>query len=310
MSLPRVLEDGAERTSAILRFLDLKRLPWRDSVHDLIARFGVAPEPWYGWETIPIGTKLLDGVKVQLNSTVYPYLTASWPLIYYTCGICVGDDEHANFHHAVAQLEQVLGAGRDNSVSNTVSRQWSDDYATVDATIWPRALKLPGNNPSHARHPFLAVTCSIIVQMRYLTPMSAAERNLIESFVPFRKVCDDIELIPRFWENTQHTREFMRRPAPRDGKAFGMSADGSAVITTEDGVASLYRLDRIRDVSVRSIPDERDGPTTHKLSFAVPSDFGAPGELKSIDAATQIGGEPGELQALAKLVGEKLRAVR
>jgi hypothetical protein len=310
MNLPCVLEEGAERNSAILRFLDRKGLPWRDSVRDLIARFGVAPEPWYGWDTIPIGTTLLDGVKVQLNSTVYPYLTASWPLIYYTSGVCVGDDEHANFRHAVAQLEQVLGAGRDNSVSNTVSRQWSDDYATVDATIWPRTLKLPGNNPSHARHPFLAVTCSVIVQMRYLTPMSAAERGLVESFVPLHPISGAVELLPRFWENTQHTREFMRRPAPCGGKAFGTSADGSAIISVQDGVANLYRLDRIRDVSVKSIPDERDGPTTHRLSFAVPGDFGAPGELKSIDAATQIGGDPGELQALAGLVGETLRAVR
>jgi hypothetical protein len=302
----RELTADGEQASPILRFLSAREIPWRKSVRTLIDQYGIENDPWYGWKIIPIrsGTPLLEGLMVPLAANFDVNLNAGYPPIYLQCHLHVSDDAEENFRDATRQLEAALGPGQNSSLSNTHAMRWDDGYARIDATIWPahlRASKM--SNPAHAQHPFLASACHVGVSLKYLTPMSAAETAWAGSFAKLRDVSEDVSLTYPFWDGAQYTREFLRKrgAATDGGRALGVSADGAALIAADTETLSLYPLARVHGSALRSVPDERDGPTTHHLTVQVPKDFTADGACRDVEIARQVG-ESGEIEELAALV--------
>ncbi len=301
---PRELDAAS---SAILRFLDARGLPWRDSAGDLIKRFGTQKDRFYGWDVIPIQAALLDGLKVPLSANFDANLCAAVPLIYFSCQVHRSDDTAANLAFTVQQLEAALGPGTDSSVSNTMARRWEDGYARIEAIVWPRELQHARlSNPSHDRFPFLAFSCHVSILMRYLMPLTAQERTWVRSFQSLRGVSESVALTPAAWEGAQYMREFLRkrRDLPAAGRALGVSGDGAAIVVADTDTMAIVPLARIRGCKLLDEPDERGGPTTYRLVVTVPKDFER--GLRETEIASCVG-EDGELRALADIVRSKLR---
>lgn len=306
---PREWDETGGSSSAILAFLDSRGVPWRKSAGTMIAECGTQSDRWYEWDIIPIPTRvpLLDGLKVSLRANFDRNLCASVPLIYFSCQVHISDDTDANLAHAASQLEAVLGRGTDSSVSNTRARRWDDGYARIEAITWPRELQFAGlSNPAHKRHPFLAFSCHVSIQMTYLAPWSAQERVWARSFQSLHAVSDDTVLTPSGWEGAQYAREFLRKrhDLPAAGRGLGISSDGTAIITVDSETLNILPLNRLRGCEVVTEPDERGGPTTYRLVVSVPKDFES--DLREVEIARRMN-DAGELPALAELVRSKLR---
>ncbi|WP_293676268.1 hypothetical protein [uncultured Phenylobacterium sp.] len=229
---------GPPDATPIHAWLDAAGFPWRASRAELARRYGVAPDPAYGGDYVKVPTEppLLPGLFRPLAAHWRDEISTRLPAIEFHGALNVGGDARANLKAAAAQLAPMFGRERIAPINNTIEAEWRFGPASVRLTAWPRDLQGPYEAAIDAetRDPRLEGACHLRVNTGFSPPLSAQEREWVNTFVPL------FEDAPRF--TPQQIRDSaasellleFARPLPPSADVLngrlGRSADGAGLV--------------------------------------------------------------------------------
>lgn len=255
--------------NAVQAFLDEFSFPWRSSMAELTARYGIATHPAFDWDVV-----LIDERSVPFPGMIYPIhanafrVTSEYPTDYYSTHIWVADDPLENLRSAEAFISGYLGPAspRSEGRANEYTREWVQGPAAIRLDAVPDSLRpVPITNPTHGRDPRLKTGCSISVYPGYRPALSAAERAWVTTAHPSLSLHGDhlassIEALNDARPSMLDV-EFARDPIPEcEGLlgTLGISADGDAMVVC-GRIFLVIPLNRVLRVEVDKLYPAR-GP--------------------------------------------------
>jgi hypothetical protein len=276
---------GSQRPlNPIQRLLDERHIPWRESQSDLIARYGISPDPWWGGPSIvavelspPPLPGLLRPIQFAPRANCDPALP---PLQF--AGWSWADRGKWFGSHAVASLEMVaeslapmLGQGAAYDTSNTRGLRWRFGAASVEAICFPRRLSPgSGSNPATRADPRFPDSCWVELHSGFRPPCSAEERDAIEAFDAAFVLSESGD--PEFIAGNpplQHLLDYVREPfagSERVAGRIGRSGDLLVFATDQLYVVPLAQVVHVE--ALRAAPARGRGYA--KLRLACRGDFG------------------------------------
>ncbi len=266
---PRSPAQAEHGGNPLLAWLDAAGLPWRPTRGELAARYGIHTDNPYKWDLVPLDVRPppLQGMLWPFGFQAFPRYSPAMPPVTLSTHVSVGGDAEANIRFAADQFAQHLGARTIADEYNTRRVGWRWGAASVTLLAWPPARQSgpKPNNPAHRREPRLVTACSVTVQTGWRPPLSPQDRAWLDGFVPMGPTRNWIPAHPRaalgqtMFAETQ--LEFMREPPDdlaRFRGAFGLSADGEALIACEDALC-VVPLAQVAGFEVRRVLPAKGG---------------------------------------------------
>lgn len=250
-------------------WLDAVGLPWRATRGELAARYGVRADNPYRWDLVSLDVRPppLAGMLWPFSFQAFPRYSPAMPPVTLSTHVSVGGDAEANIGSAAERFARHLGAKAVTDQYNTQTVGWRWGTASVRLLVWPPGMQTGPrlSNPAHGRDPRLVTACSVTVQSGWRPPLSARERTWLDGFVPMGRTRPGMPA-PRpadhegWFPETQ--LEFMRElPADvaRFRGAFGLSADGEALIACDDALYVIPLAQVAAFEVVRTLPAKGGG---------------------------------------------------
>ena len=295
--------------NAVHAFLDEFSFPWRDSMAELTARYGIVRHPVYDWDVI-----LIDEGTVPFPSMLFPIhanahrVTSEYPSDYYSTHVWISDDPLENLHAAEAFVTRHLGPALPASygVADEYAREWVSGPAAVSLRAFPAGPRpYPVVNPAHERDPRLRTACSVSIYPGYRPPLSEPERIWIRTARPLLRLCG--ERPARSWQELDSARpsvldvEFARDPVPECERLLGalsLSGDGEGVVVCGNGLLVVPVAHVLRVEVDKLFPARGPGGSTVRLVCTDP--HSGSGEKR---IGLSSGRRPDELDGFAARLG-------
>ena len=307
---------GALDATPIHAWLDAAGIPWRLTRAELAERYGIRPDPAYGWDVLQMPTEhpLLDGLIRPLSAQAFRIISPRGPATQFSAITYFGDDARENVRRTARQLEPTLGRIRLGEPSgNTFGGRWTFGPASVRLTGWPKDLQSGARytNPAEDRDPRLKSGCHVWIQTGYRLEPTAEERAWLESFVPLMRFQPEWQTKGEAIRNTpgsEHHLQYARMlPEGFDHLIgqMGRSADGKVLIL---GVGQLYIVPMAEVVAVRFEqlrPARGPGGEWAKLECVDPTLPGETVEL-GLDGSRINGGTEAVAVQAAEILGRPL----
>lgn len=268
----------------IQRLLDERAIPWRESQSDLIARHGIAPDPWWGGPPIvavDVRPPPLPGLLRPLrfaplansDPALPPLQFAGWS--WASRGALLRGRAVVSLDQVIASLAPSLGEGEAYDTSNTRGRRWRSGAASVEAICFPRRLN-PGadSNPAARADPRFPDSCWVEFHSGFRPTCSAEEQSRIESFEPEFTLAEAAD--PAFVTGNpprQYLLDFVREPFPGFERTVGrIGRSGESIIFAADQLYVVPLAQIVHVEALRAAPARGRGYA--RLSLACRGDFG------------------------------------
>lgn len=277
---PRRLAVPLGGVNPLQAWLDEREFPWRDSLGQLIDRFGMKTHPAYQWDMVAVPCPLpLQGLIFPLAAQAFSNNNRHVPPDRFSAEIWLNDDPLTNLRYVADIISPLLGpAPLGCMASNAIGCRWQAGPASLSLTSFPPAMQsfYAGNNPSHERDPRLKTACHLSLEPGYRQPLSPQERGWLDSFVDIMpvtgKAVHDL-LALRDASPGAGAAPFVREPvaacAPLLGR-IGQSADGEGLIVCA-GNLLLIPLRRVIGVRVMKLTKAK-GPGGSWLNLTYHAD--------------------------------------
>ncbi len=266
----------------IQRLLDDRRMPWRESQSDLIVRYGISPDPWWGGPPIvvvelspPPLPGLLRPIRFAPRANCDPGLPPlqfsgwSWA----DRGNWFGSRAVASLEMVAESLAPMLGQGAAYDTSNTRGLRWRFGAASVEAICFPRRLNPgAGSNPATRADPRFPDSCWVELHSGFRPACSAEEHDAIEAFVAAFTLSEGGGPVAGN-PPLQHLLDYVREPfagSERVVDRIGRSCDLLIFATDQLYVVPLAQVIHVE--ALRAAPARGSGYA--KLSLACRGDFG------------------------------------
>lgn len=165
--------------NAVQAFLDEFSFPWRDSMAELVARFGAIKHPVFGWDVIMLETSSLPfpGMLFPVYTNAFR-VTSSSPPDYFATEAWTSNDPAQNLRLVESFVTSRIGDAQviEHSASGEHVREWRAGPAAIRISARTTASAFAGHvNPAQEREPRLATSCSIHIYPGYRKALSPSE---------------------------------------------------------------------------------------------------------------------------------------
>ena len=264
---PAEVPPAPDGTSPILRLLDDWRLPRHETRMEVEARYGVLPDPIYGWPSlILVDAEPLPGALAPWTANAFERIPPQFPITRFTALAWFEDDAHENVRRTADHLAASLGPAPIGQQWNTVAAKWRSGLAEVSLTAWPPDWQSRDlQNPSHEREPRLRTACHVTLTTGFRLGLSGTEREWVEGFRP---IAIDGNVGTARMTRAGHQApgetelEYVRDPEDlvEDRlRTLGVSQDGEALIVVSDQLYVIPRTHILHLEVIRMTPAKGSG---------------------------------------------------
>lgn len=238
--------------NVITKLLDKWGLPINEPRFAVEARYGVGPDPIYGWPTLLLpDAKELPGSMRGWTAYVRDTIPPQFPISQFSGLVWFGDDAEVNLRRTAVYIAESLGAAPIGQRWNTMVAEWQCDMAGITLTAWPPHLQSHGlNNPAHERNPRLRFACHVHVETGFCLALTADERRWVETSTMLRALPTRGNP-PQSSAPHENDLEYVRRLEAGTQMETGLrlSGDGKALVLVSSHLFVIPRR-RVRRLEV------------------------------------------------------------
>ncbi|TCQ16207.1 hypothetical protein [Rhizobium sp. PP-CC-3G-465] len=306
---PAELQLCPDGMNPILRLADDWRLPRHETRMEVLARYGVLPDPIYQWPALVItNAEPPPGALAPWTASAFERIPPQFPITRFAALAWFKDDARANLRRVADHLAASLGPAPVGQRWNTVVAAWRSGLAEVSLTAWPPDWQSHGlQNPSEDRDPRLRTACHVTLTTGFRLSLSAREREWVTGFLPL--AFDRDVGTARMAQAGRHAPgetelEYVRDPedlVDDRQRMLGLSADGKALIVVSDQLFVMPRTDILHLEVIRMTPAKGGGGSSLHAHCCTH----APGaDSQSVFLAQHS--DPDGMTALGQELGERL----
>ena len=264
---PTEVELSPDGTNPILRLADDWRLPRHETRMEVLARYGILPDPIYEWPALVLlDAKTLPGALAPWTATAFERIPPQFPITRFTTLVWFEDDANENIRRTTDHLTASLGPAPVVRQRNTIVAKWRSGQAEVLLTAWPPGWQSRNlQNPSEDREPRLRTACHVTLTTGFCLGLSETEREWVRGFRPI--AIDGNVGNARMAQAGLHAPgetelEYVRDPEDlvKDRqRTLGLSRDGQALIVVSDQLYVIPRTDILHLEVIRMTPAKGGG---------------------------------------------------
>lgn len=249
---PEYLDELLPEERHFLKLVAPLGLDWRTSRGKFAARYGITTTPGCIDTILLPPSTALSREPLQF-AVHYRAKWADIPPEYATADYLPANDVHENFRSLECQLQEKLGEGRRDDVSNALGRVWNFGIFQIKLHGWPPELQHAGlRNILHEQNPNLAFKAQVTILSKYSRIFPDPSLNAVADAmvaggtstgisvmnISFPNISvSSLASIPYSVRNSRKLRESITAPIvwnDHKGRRFGVSSAETSLVFPRD----------------------------------------------------------------------------